>query len=173
MTLELPDPRRFEPGEVSPLMRAAEDFAAASFHMPKDKREALSDFLIQHLKEAASLIKQEPIKKHGRQKLMPWEKQRTISTISFDKMTLDEQERFSELDESDLWDLDYKYDAPIEDCYGPERFVLSAPLRGLVLLNWKRNDDPLGIEKVNLAERRDLLPAFMKSVGLFFLRQYN
>lgn len=29
VTLELPDPRRFEPGAISPLMRAAEDLAAA------------------------------------------------------------------------------------------------------------------------------------------------
>ena len=84
-------------------------------------------------------------------------------------MTLEEQERLSELDETDLWDLEHKYDAPIEDCYGPDRFVLRAPMQGLVLLNWKRNGDPLEIEKVNLAERRDLLPAFMKSAGLFFL----
>lgn len=84
-------------------------------------------------------------------------------------MTLEEQERFSELAEDQLWELEYKYDAPIEDCYGPNRFVLSAPMQGLLLLNWKRNGDPLEIEKVDLAHRRDLLPAFMKSVGLFFL----
>lgn len=78
---------------INLLVDTAEDFAAASFHMPKDKREALSDFLVQHLKEAAALMKQEPIKNHGRQKLMPWEKQRTISTISFDKLTLNEHEK--------------------------------------------------------------------------------
>ena len=88
-------------------------------------------------------------------------------------MTPEEQARFSELDEADLWDLEYKYDAPIENCFGADRFILSAPMQRLVLLNWKRNTDPLEIEKVNLAERRDLLPAFMKSVGLFFLPQGN
>lgn len=78
---------------INLLVDTAEDFAAASFHMPKDKRETLSDFLVQKLKEAASLVKQEPVKNHGRKKLLPWEKQRTISTISFDKLTLDEHEK--------------------------------------------------------------------------------
>jgi HprK-related kinase B len=42
-------------------------------------------------------------------------------------------------------------------------------MQGLILLNWKRSNEPLVIEGVNLTKRRDLLPAFMKSVGLFFL----
>jgi HprK-related kinase B len=83
-------------------------------------------------------------------------------------MTPDEVARFSALEEDELWELEYKYDAPINDCYGPDRFRLSAPMQGLVLLNWKRSDDPLEFKRVDLAERRDLLPAFMKSVGLFF-----
>jgi HprK-related kinase B len=87
--------------------------------------------------------------------------------------TPEEQARFSKLDEADLWDLVYKLDAPIENCFGPDRFILSAPMQRLVLLNWKRNADPLEIEKVNLTERRDLLPAFIKSVGPFFLPQGN
>jgi HprK-related kinase B len=84
-------------------------------------------------------------------------------------MTLEEQERFSEFDQEDLWELEHKYDAPISDCYGPNRFVLSAALQALLLLNWKRGDGPVEMERVDLADRRDLLPAFMKSVGLFFL----
>jgi HprK-related kinase B len=83
-------------------------------------------------------------------------------------MTPEEQARFSALSEKELWELEHKYDAPIEHCYGPNRFVLSTPMKGLVLLNWKRGDQPLEIEKINLNKRRDLLPAFMKSVGLFF-----
>jgi HprK-related kinase B len=84
-------------------------------------------------------------------------------------MSVDEQERFLELDEEALWEIEHKYDAPIADCYGPGRFVLSAPMNGLVLLNWRRAAGPLEVEQVSLNERRDLLPAFMKSVGLFFM----
>lgn len=75
------------------LVDTAEDFAAASYHMPREQREALSEFLKEHLKEAASLVKQDKFKKHGRRHLMPWEKQRSISTISFDKLTLNEHEK--------------------------------------------------------------------------------
>jgi len=78
---------------INYLVDAAEDFAAVSYHMPREKREALSAFLKEHLKEAASLIKQDSFKKHGRRHLMPWERQRTISTISFDKLTLAEHEK--------------------------------------------------------------------------------
>jgi len=78
---------------INLLVDTAEDFAATSFHMPKEQRETLSEFLVDRLREAATLMKQEPIKSHGRQKLLPWEKQRTISTISFDKLTLDEHEK--------------------------------------------------------------------------------
>jgi len=84
-------------------------------------------------------------------------------------MTEEERQRFGELEAEALWDLEYKYDAPIEACYGPNRFVLSAPLNLLVLLNWRRTGEPLRVEQVDLNLRRDLLPAFMKSVGLFFL----
>lgn len=84
-------------------------------------------------------------------------------------MTEADRQRFSELEDEALWDLEYKYDASIEACYGPDRFVLSAPMNALVLLNWRRTAEPLRVERVDLDTRRDLLPAFMKSVGLFFL----
>ncbi len=83
-------------------------------------------------------------------------------------MSLEEQARFSELTEEELWELEYKYDAPITDCYGPDRFTLTAPMQRLVLLNWKRGEDPLKIAPVNPMHLRDLLPAFMKPAGLFF-----
>jgi HprK-related kinase B len=41
-------------------------------------------------------------------------------------------------------------------------------MAGLVVLNWKRTSTPCEVRRVTLGERRDLLPAFMKSVGLFF-----
>jgi HprK-related kinase B len=83
-------------------------------------------------------------------------------------MSVDEQARFTALPEEELWELEHKYDALIDDCYGPNRFVLHSAMYGLVLLNWQRNGGATEVAEVNLAERRDLLPAFMKNVGLFF-----
>lgn len=81
----------------------------------------------------------------------------------------EEKKRFSTLPQAALWDLEHKYDVPLDRCFGPGRFELSAPMQGLVLLNWQRNREPLEVRQVDLSERRDLLPAFMKSTGLFFL----
>ena len=84
-------------------------------------------------------------------------------------MSAEEQDRFASLPEDALWDLEHKYDALITDCYGPNRFELQAAMRGLVLLNWRRDGGATEVVQVDLDERRDLLPAFMKNVGLFFL----
>jgi HprK-related kinase B len=78
-------------------------------------------------------------------------------------------ERFSSLGEEALWNLEQKYDVPIDVCFGQGRFKLSAPMNGLFILNWSRRNEPLRIQEVNLESRRDLLPAFMKESGLFFL----
>lgn len=83
-------------------------------------------------------------------------------------MSEEEQNRFASLPADELWTLEHKYDALIDDCYGPDRFILRTAMEGLVLLNWQRNDEPTEFSQVDLAERQDLLPAFMKSVGLFF-----
>ncbi|MGD8541022.1 MAG: HprK-related kinase B [Desulfobacteraceae bacterium] len=80
-----------------------------------------------------------------------------------------ERRRFSGLPPEELWNLEHKYDAPIDACFGPDRFELSAPMSGLVILNWRRGQQPMTTQRVALAERRDLLPAFMKPAGLFFL----
>jgi len=85
-------------------------------------------------------------------------------------MTEDERERFSVLDDEDLWTLEHKYDAIVEDCYGSGRFHLQAPMNGLVLLNWKLDDGPLAIGRVEGQALMDLLPALMKETGLFYLR---
>ena len=41
-------------------------------------------------------------------------------------------------------------------------------MNGLALLNWKRDAGPMTARVVDPALRTDLLPAFMKSTGLFF-----
>jgi HprK-related kinase B len=79
-----------------------------------------------------------------------------------------ERRKFEALPTDELWDLEHKYDAFIDQCFGREKFKLSCPMAGLVVLNWKRMNAPCEVHKVDLQRRRDLLPAFMKSVGLFF-----
>lgn len=81
-----------------------------------------------------------------------------------------DRKRFQALSAADLWDLEHKYDVSIDRCFGPGRFRLHAPMEALVLLNWRRTDAPLRTRRVDLSERRDLLPAFMKETGLFFRR---
>ncbi len=77
--------------------------------------------------------------------------------------------RFSALSRDDLWKLEYKYDVPIAQCFGDNHFILSTPMDALIILNWKHENRPAILQEVNIAQRRDLLPAFMKSTGLFFL----
>lgn len=83
-------------------------------------------------------------------------------------MSAEERERFSRLPASELWDLEHKYDAFIDECFGPGKFKLKADMAGLAILHWKRDESPLRIERVDLRARRDLARAFMKDVGLFF-----
>lgn len=76
--------------------------------------------------------------------------------------------RFSALPQAELWDLEHKYDAFIDQCFGPGRFKLSCPMVGLVVLRWKRDASPMTANRVDLRQRRDLMAAFMKDVGLFY-----
>jgi HprK-related kinase B len=80
-----------------------------------------------------------------------------------------EYERFSALSQEDIWNLEHKYDVPIDRFFGANRFVLSSEMDALVILNWQRNSQPAAMRPVDIERRRDLLPAFMKSTGLFFL----
>jgi HprK-related kinase B len=84
-------------------------------------------------------------------------------------LTDEEREEFGSLQKDELWNLEHKYDAVIEDCFGPDRFRLTAPMHGLVLLNWRPGGGELAMRRIDPVERRDLLPAFMKGTGLFFL----
>ncbi len=80
-----------------------------------------------------------------------------------------EKEEFEALPPDKLWQLEHKFDVPVGECFSNSRFLLKAPMKMLVLLNWQRSEGKTEIKQVNLEERRDLLPAFMKSTGLFFL----
>ena len=76
--------------------------------------------------------------------------------------------RFQSLSPEELWSLEHKYDALIDQLFGPDRFILQCPMRYLVLLNWHRDGSPTRIVEIDINERHDLLEAFMKDTGLFF-----
>ncbi|SLM32645.1 HPr kinase [Desulfamplus magnetovallimortis] len=84
-------------------------------------------------------------------------------------MSDEEIRLFSSLPKEELWELEHKFDASIDECFGPDKFVLEAPMHALAILDWKHTDEPLKVEIVKPRERMDLLPAFMKSTGLFFM----
>ena len=70
---------------------------------------------------------------------------------------------------NELWELEEKYDVMIEQVYSSNKILSSALLNAFLVLNWQRDsDDKPTLEQVNLAERRDLLGAIMKSPGPFY-----
>lgn len=70
---------------------------------------------------------------------------------------------------NELWELEDKYDVFIDDVYGKNRINHQTTLSAFFILNWRRDsDDPVSIHEVELAERRDLLAAVMKSPGPFY-----
>lgn len=84
-----------------------------------------------------------------------------------------DREQFAGLAPEALWNLEHKYDVFLDHCFGPGRFTLAASMAGLVILNWQRSQAPTVVREVNIRQRRDLLPAFMKSAGLFFLPEHG
>ena len=79
--------------------------------------------------------------------------------------------RFQSLPPEELWALEHKYDALIDQLFGPDRFILHSPMRFLALLNWRRDGSPARVEEIDIHQRHDLLQAFMKDTGLFFLSE--
>ena len=80
-----------------------------------------------------------------------------------------DKERFLRMPPQELWTLEHKYDALIDQLFGPDRFILQCPMRFLVLLNWNRDIAVTRVEEIDVHSRHDLLAAFMKDTGLFFL----
>ncbi len=82
----------------------------------------------------------------------------------------DDKKRFAALPLKELWQVENKYDVPIDTCYGPKRFILDAKMIGLVVLDWKPQNGKLIVERITDGDRRKaLLAAFIKETGLFFL----
>ncbi|MGE4554150.1 MAG: HprK-related kinase B, partial [Desulfovibrionaceae bacterium] len=77
--------------------------------------------------------------------------------------------RFTALPPKELWNLEHKYDAIVEECFGPGRFRLAAPMNGLMILHWTHGGGPARIRPFDPRKRHDLLAAFMKATGSFYL----
>ncbi|MGB3622223.1 MAG: HprK-related kinase B [Ketobacter sp.] len=78
-------------------------------------------------------------------------------------------DRLLALPKQTLWNLEEKYDVFIEQVYGDNRIAQQAPLRALLILSWDPNStQPMTVSRVDLRQRRDLLPAVMKSPGPFY-----
>ena len=81
----------------------------------------------------------------------------------------EQRESLLALPRDELWELEEKYDVLIDQVYGRGRITTEAPLAAFLVLNWKRDSDqPLNLQRVDLAERHDLLGAIMKSPGPFY-----
>jgi len=81
----------------------------------------------------------------------------------------DLRREFLAMPPEELWRLEHKYDALIDQCFGPGRFLLRHPMHALVILNWTRDGGPMRAALADPVERTDLLAAFMKDTGLFYL----
>jgi HprK-related kinase B len=84
-------------------------------------------------------------------------------------MPEDDVRTVSGLSEQELWNLEQKYDVYIDQCFGPGKFRLSAEMAGLIVLNWSLDAGEPILEAIELEHREDLLAAFRKDVGLFYL----
>ncbi len=81
----------------------------------------------------------------------------------------EQRESLLAMPREELWELEEKYDVLIDEVYGHDRITAEAPLAAFLVLNWHRNSDqPLNLQKVDLAQRADLLGAIMKSPGSFY-----
>lgn len=79
-----------------------------------------------------------------------------------------ERRVFEKIPTEELWDIEHKYDVFINSVFGGKRFSLYGRMDILLILNWKCSKDPFELFEVDIARRRDLLKAFIKSPGLFY-----
>lgn len=84
-------------------------------------------------------------------------------------LTEKQKKRYQTLPTDELWMLEDKFDVPIDAYYGKGRFSLNADMKGLVILNWRRTGKMPVIQTFRIADRPDLLGAFIKETGLFYL----
>jgi len=78
--------------------------------------------------------------------------------------------QLEQMSEAELWDLEEKYDVDIARWFDGVPFEIEDSLDALVVLNWHRESpESTALRPVDLAERRDLLAAVVKSPGPFHL----
>jgi HprK-related kinase B len=86
-------------------------------------------------------------------------------------LTAERQQALRQLPREELWALEEKHDVDVAALYGEDRIDTSTPrpLASLIILNWSRaSANPTRLQRVDLEQRRDLLPAVMKSPGPFY-----
>lgn len=72
------------------------------------------------------------------------------------------------LPRGELWELEEKYDAFIEQIFGVDRIELRAPIHAFLILAWShRSSEPARFDPIDLHARPDLLETIMKSPGPF------
>jgi HprK-related kinase B len=93
-----------------------------------------------------------------------------VGNPSLHCLVSDEQlARWAAMPLDELWHLEEKYDVLVSQVYGNGRMTPQAPLGAFVVLNWQRDsDESPRLERVDLAQRPDLLSAIMKSPGPFY-----
>ena len=79
-----------------------------------------------------------------------------------------ERKRYGALLEDELRSLERKSDVIIHEVYGRQRFLLEAPLRCLVILNWSKDEEPTRLSSPSPLECMGLMGTLMKSPGLFY-----
>lgn len=77
--------------------------------------------------------------------------------------------KFSKIKKNKIWNLEFKYDVFLDQCFGPDRFRLKSDVKALVILNWKNNEWPMTFNRVDLEKSTGLLGTVIKSPGLFYL----
>ncbi len=75
---------------------------------------------------------------------------------------------YAQLPADELWNLEEKYDAIIDECFGPGRFSLAGRLDLVAVFNWAGTDRPPEVQPVDLRKRPELLQSFIKSLGLYY-----
>ena len=79
------------------------------------------------------------------------------------------REALLRLPPQELWELEDKHDVFIDEVYGSDRIAEQGRLAAFLVLNWRRDSEqPTQVQRVDLAQRAELLEAIMKSPGPFY-----